>query len=71
MYTLKSRVERIPKHQAEAVGFDRAHVLGLHGRKPHRKFDVDRLPEQFQQFVGLVAVVEKRVFANPELGPND
>ena len=29
------------------------------------------MPEQFQQFVGFVAVVEKRVFANPELRPDD
>ena len=69
--TAKSLVDRIPEHQAESVRLGGNHVLGLYCRKPQRKFDAGRLRKQFQQLVRFMTVVEKRILAHPEFGPDD
>ena len=40
------------------------HFLDRHHHQPQRNFDIGRLDEEFEQFVGVVPVIQKTVLAD-------
>ena len=65
-------VERFPEYAVhlrpeqfeETVGFVRRHFLDRHHHQPQRNFDIGRLDIEFEQFVGVMPVIQITVFTD-------
>ena len=53
-----------PEELEETVGFVNRHFLDRHHHQPQRHFDIGRLDEEFEQFVGVMPVIQITVFSD-------
>ena len=53
-----------PEQFEETVGFVRRHFFDRHHHQPQRNFDIGRLDIEFEQFVGVMPVIQITVFTD-------